>query len=79
MPGWGQKVYEGIFFPAILPEHDLQTWLETKLDLLATLEAELRTIQHPTELAEWETAGMPLGELVRVFGGWLGEAGQTNG
>lgn len=48
------------------------SWLETRLRRkLATLE-----IEHPTRLAEWQPETMPLGELVRVFGGWLREAGE---
>jgi hypothetical protein len=50
-------------------------WLEKRLRCkLAALE-----IEHPTGLAEWQPETMPVGELVRVFGGWMGEADHTNG
>lgn len=64
---------EGLFLPAIMAQRDLQTWLETKLGGPVNLEIERRTIEHPAQLAEWQPETTPLGELVRVFGGWLGE------
>lgn len=62
----------GLYLPATIGRPTaLRTWLETKLGPLVTLE-----IEHPTGLAEWQLETMPLGELVRVFGGWLGEASE---
>lgn len=66
----------GLFLPAIMAQHKLQAWLEKRLGASVSLEIERRTIEHPTQLAEWQPETMPLGELVRVFGGWLGEAGE---
>ena len=67
---------DGIFLPAIMAQRDHQTWLEKRLGATVNLEVERRTIEHPTQLAKWQPETMPLGELVRVFGGWWGEAGE---
>jgi hypothetical protein len=60
----------GYYLPAVIgPPAALRAWLETRLRCkLATLE-----IEHPTQLAEWQPETMPIGELVSVLGGWMGE------
>lgn len=60
----------GYLLPFILPEAKLRDWLEERLDFLVSLEIERRTVWMGG-VVEREPAGMPLGELVRVFGGWL--------
>jgi hypothetical protein len=65
-------VSNGYFLPAILPERELKAWLETKLGPLASLEIERRDVWMGG-VVEREPAGMPLGELAGVIGGWLGE------
>jgi hypothetical protein len=69
--GRGKKRNNGYYLPAVIGQPAaLRAWLETRLHCkLATLE-----IEHPTGLAEWQPETMPIGELVRVFGGWLGES-----
>lgn len=70
--GPGHKRANGSYLPAIISQQSaLRAWLEAKLGPLVTLE-----IEHPTQLAEWQPETMPLGELVGVFGGWLGESGE---
>jgi hypothetical protein len=75
--GPGQKVYEGYLLPAILPERELQTWLEKRLDSSVSLEVERRNIWMGG-VVEREPAGMPLGELMGVIGGWLGESAECD-
>lgn len=66
----------GLFLPAIMAQRDLQTWLEKRLGAPVNLEIERRTIERPTQLAEWQPETMTIGELVSAFGGWLGESGE---
>jgi hypothetical protein len=63
----------GYMLPAIIGgEATLRSWLEDKLGPLASLEIERRDVWMGG-VVEREPVGMPLGELVGVIGGWLGE------